>query len=90
MDKIPNYILREAKDKNTLISVRIGHDGLSESIVNELKDQLNRRRLIKVKANQGVIETAEKRKVLFNLLATESNSILVFNRGNTAVYRSGK
>jgi len=41
MDKIPNYILREAKDKDTLISVRIGHEGLSESIVNELKDQLN-------------------------------------------------
>ncbi|MFQ3344047.1 MAG: YhbY family RNA-binding protein [Candidatus Poseidoniales archaeon] len=90
MDKIPNYIVRGAKNKDILISVRIGHEGLSDAIVMELSNQLNNRPLVKVKANQGVAETSEKRKILFNSLASESKSILVFNRGNTAVYWAGK
>jgi RNA-binding protein YhbY len=55
--------------KDILISVRIGHEGLSDAIVMELSNQLNNRPLVKVKANQGVAETSEKRKILFNSLA---------------------
>ncbi len=90
MDKIPNYVLNDAKNKDMPITVRIGHDGLSASIVTELKNQLTSRYMIKLKINKGVINNSEERKKLLILLEKESNSILVFSRGNTAVYWSGK
>jgi RNA-binding protein YhbY len=42
-----------------------------------------------MKVNQGVATGASERKHLFESISSESESILVFHRGNIAVFWSG-
>ena len=80
---------RQAKDKTTSVSVRIGKDGVTDSVVQELSDQLSKRGLVKVKANRGVANGAAERSEMFGLLAEATGSRLVHHRGNVAVFWSG-
>lgn len=89
MAKIPMHIERLARDRDTQVSVRIGRNGLTEAIIEEMVDQLEKRRLVKVKANRGVAEGSGERKELFSTLAELTKSHLVFQRGNVAVYWIG-
>ncbi len=89
MSKIPMHIQRLARDKDTQISVRIGRNGITDSIIQEMTDQLEKRRLVKVKANRGIVEGSGERTELFEALANATDSKLVFQRGNVAVYWIG-
>ncbi|MCS5531321.1 MAG: YhbY family RNA-binding protein [Candidatus Poseidoniales archaeon] len=89
MSLIPNHIKRMAMDRDLLVSVRVGRNGLTEAIVEELNDQLNKRNLVKVKANRGVLEGSNERIGLFSEMAESTQSTLVFQRGNVAVFWSG-
>ena len=89
MSSIPNHIKRMAMDRDLLVSVRVGRNGLTEAIVEELNDQLNKRNLVKVKANRGVLEGSNERMGLFFEMAESTQSTLVFQRGNVAVFWSG-
>ena len=62
---IPSGIKRKALDNTLEITIRIGKQGLNESIIEELKQQLVKRKLVKMKVNQGVASNNEERKLLF-------------------------
>ena len=87
---IPSGIKRKALDNTLEITIRIGKQGLNESIIEELKQQLVKRKLVKMKVNQGVTSNNEERKLLFELISNNSESYLVLQRGNTAVFWSGE
>jgi RNA-binding protein len=87
---IPNAIKRKALDNALEITIRVGKQGVNESVIDELKQQLVKRKLIKMKVNQGVASNNEERKLLFESISSESESYLVLQRGNTAVFWSGE
>ena len=87
---IPDSVLRQAKDKATTVTVRVGKDGITDSVIKELSDQLSNRDLVKAKANRGVANGSAERSEMFRLLAESTDSTLVHIRGNVAVFWSGK
>ena len=74
---------REIQDLK--ITVRIGHNGIKESVITEIIDQLNSRGLIKIKENKGVLD-ASSRKIFWTDLAKKTESKLVNQIGNVAVF----
>ena len=78
MTSVPNHIKRMANDRDLVVSVRVGRNGLTNAIVGELIDQLNTRKLVKIKANKGIAEDSTDRTNLFSELAQRSDSTLVF------------
>ena len=86
MSSVPNHIKRMANDRELVVSVRIGRNGLTDAIFNELTDQLNKRKLVKIKANKGILEGSSDRTNIFSEIAEKTESILVFQRGNVAVF----
>ncbi len=86
MSSVPNHIKRMANDRELVVSVRVGRNGLTDAIFNELTDQLNKRKLVKIKANKGILEGSSDRTSLFSEIAEKTDSILVFQRGNVAVF----
>ena len=67
------------------VTARVGYNGITESLILEIKDQLRNRRLVKVKANKGVLD-ASTRKAFWNELATKTGSQLISQKGNVAVF----
>ncbi len=90
MTSAPKRIKQQAMDRGLIISVRIGRNGLTDSLVQEMKDQLAKRSLVKVKANRGVVEGSDERSGLFDAIAESTSSHVVFSRGNVAVFWSGE
>ena len=86
MSSVPNHIKKMANDRELVVSVRIGRNGLTDAIFNELTDQLNKRKLVKIKANKGILEGSSDRTSLSSEIAEKTESILVFQRGNVAVF----
>ena len=86
MSSVPNNIKRMANDRELVVSVRVGRNGLTDAIFNELTDQLNKRKLVKIKANKGILEGSSDRTSLFSEIAEKTESVLVFQRGNVAVF----
>ena len=86
MTSIPNHIKRMANDRALIVSARVGRNGLTTAIVEELTDQLNNRSLVKIKVNKGVVEDTAERSHLFSEIANLTDSHLVFHRGNVAVF----
>ena len=75
-----------ANDSALIVSVRVGRNGLTTAIIEELIDQLNNRTLVKIKANKGIVENTTERSNLFSEVAKLTESTLVFHRGNVAVF----
>jgi len=86
---IPNTIKRNAMDSSLEITIRVGKLGINDSVIDELKQQLKKRKLVKMKVNQGIANGSSERKDLFSSISSSSESILVFQRGNIAVFWSG-
>lgn len=84
MSTIPAHVLRQAKSRDFRPSVRIGKGGLSETVLDEIRQQLQSRELVKIKANKGLFER-EQRSEVWNYLAENTGSILVLQRGNIGV-----
>ena len=83
-------ILRESSDSELPITVRIGKSGVIDSVIDELKDQLSSRSLVKIKLNRGVANGSSERTEIFATLATKTSSVVSFSRGNVVVLWSGK
>ena len=88
-DVIPRRIVNSAKSAGLEVSVRIGKEGITDSLISELSDQLSRKHLVKVKANKGTTADRQQRNSLFSEIAKFTTSTLVFQRGNVAVFWSG-
>ena len=89
MGGIPADVRSRANGDDIAITVRIGHGGVTDSVVSELIDQLSKRNLVKIKANRGVTVGSAERSELFEMLATATDSTLILQRGNVAVFWSG-
>ena len=85
-NEVPKEISNMAKSHNLEITIRVGKDGITESLLSELIAQLKRRDLVKVKANKGIISNRENRKEIFSQIAHRAGSTVVFQRGNIAVF----
>ena len=84
MVDIPRRVLNEAKSRDFKASVRVGKAGLSETVVEEIRQQLRSKELVKVKVNKGLFEREQKSEV-WNYLAEQTNGVLVLQRGNIGV-----
>ena len=84
MSDIPPSIKKKAMDRDFKPSVRIGKTGITPNIVQEIRDQLAKRNLVKIKINKGIYERSDRSKV-WDYLAKETNSLTVLSRGNVGV-----
>ncbi|MCH1541225.1 MAG: YhbY family RNA-binding protein [Candidatus Poseidonia sp.] len=84
MSKIPNHILVEAKSRELKPSVRIGKSGITPTVLGEINNQLRSRNIVKIKANKGLFERGQ-RSELWGFLSSETQSVLVLQRGNIGV-----
>ena len=66
------------------VTIRIGHNSEMENIISEIKDQLKSRKVIKLKANKGVLDSSS-RKYFWQDLAESSNSKFVSRIGNIGI-----
>lgn len=90
MIKPPPYIIKYTKNRDLLVSLRIGKDGVTNSLIKELDAQLRSKNIIKLKANKQILGSSEQRNTVFLDLANSTNSSLIFQRGNVAVYWRSK
>ncbi|OUV38441.1 MAG: RNA-binding protein [Methanobacteriota archaeon] len=82
---VPDSIMRQAKDASLPVTIRIGKSGLTDAVVVELYGQLSSRSLVKVKVNRGLYQREDLKRV-WQHLADETSSQLIFVRGNVAVF----
>ncbi|MGB1986199.1 MAG: YhbY family RNA-binding protein [Candidatus Poseidoniaceae archaeon] len=82
---VPDSIMRQAKDASLPVTIRIGKSGLTEAVVVELSGQLSSRSLVKAKVNRGLFQRSDLKQV-WQHLANETSSQLIFERGNVAVF----
>lgn len=76
--------MRDAKSRDFRPSVRIGKSGLSDTVFDEIRQQLGSRSLVKIKVNKGLFER-EQRSAVWAQIAEQTNSTLVLQRGNIGV-----
>ena len=74
--KIPDSILRQAKDASLPVTMRIGKSGLSDAVVVELEGQLSSRTLVKAKVNRGLFPREEMKQVWAHTLQTKHQVML--------------
>ena len=79
-------LLKLAKSESLRVSIRIGKDGVNTSLISELENQLEKRTVVKLKINKGMAPNKEDRNQIFTRIADESNSSVIFQRGNVAVF----
>ena len=82
---VPDSIMRQAKDASLPVTIRIGKSGLTDAVVVELSGQLSSRSLVKAKVNRGLFQRDDLKQV-WQYLANETSSQLIFERGNVAVF----
>jgi len=82
----PSNLLKLAKSESLRVSIRIGKDGINTSLISELENQLEKRTVVKIKINKGMAPNKEERNQIFTRIANESNSSVIFQRGNVAVF----
>tara|TARA_B100000459_G_scaffold66985_1_gene36950 strand:- start:1218 stop:1508 length:291 start_codon:yes stop_codon:yes gene_type:complete len=83
--KVPRAIMEAAKSRDLQTTIRVGKGGLSESVMNEVNDQLGSRPLVKIKLNRGVAGEKYARLGIIAEIEEKTNSHAVFVRGNVAV-----
>ena len=81
---VPPSIKRQAMDRNFQPSVRIGKTGITENIIQEIRAQLVKRKLVKIKINKGIFERGSRNEV-WSYLAGKTSSVIVLSRGNVGV-----
>ena len=71
-------------DREFQPSVRIGKTGITANIVDEIRTQLAKRKLVKIKINKGIYDRGNRSEV-WEYLAQETSSLVVLARGNVGV-----
>ena len=82
----PQHLVKLAKSESLEVSIRIGKDGINTSLISELENQLEKRTVVKLKINKGIASNKDDRTQIFTRIAEESNSSVIFQRGNVAVF----
>ena len=87
MKKRPSsHLVKLAKSESLEVSIRIGKDGVNTSLISELENQLKKRTVVKLRINKGIASNKDDRTQIFTRIAEESNSSVIFQRGNVAVF----
>ena len=84
MSEVPDNIKKLASSRDFDVSVRIGKSGITPALIEEVKSQLNKKNLVKIKANKGLFEKGDMKDV-WTYISSETSSIVVLARGNVAV-----
>lgn len=71
----------KAKSHGLEATVQVGKEGITDSLIEEIKKQLKKRKLIKVK----FLKSAGERKKLVEEIVSETGAILVRSVGRVAV-----
>ena len=79
-------MVKLAKSESLRVSIRIGKDGINTNLISELENQLEKRTVVKLKINKGMAPNKEERNQILTRIANESNSSVIFQRGNVAVF----
>ena len=82
---IPNHIMTLARNPDLKATVRLGRNGLTESIIGEIRVQLSARSLVKIRLNRGFADGGEERSEIFAHLEEQAGAQCIFSRGNVAV-----
>lgn len=83
--KVPRAVMEAAKSRDLQTTIRVGKGGLSESVVNEVREQLDSKPLVKIKLNRGVAGEKCARLGIIAEIEEKTNSHAIFVRGNVAV-----
>ena len=85
MDKeIPKSIHNLATSHDFQPSVRIGKSGITDLLIEEIKSQLSKKSVVRIKIKRGLFDKKDIKNV-WNSLAEETSSTLVLARGNVGV-----
>ena len=84
MSEVPDNIKKLASSRDFDVSVRIGKSGITPALIEEVKAQLNKKNLVKIKANKGLFEKGDMKDV-WAYISSETSSTVVLARGNVAV-----
>ena len=83
--KVPRAVMEAAKSRDLQTTIRVGKGGLSESVMNEVREQLDSKPLVKIKLNRGVAGEKYARLGIIAEIEEKTNSHAIFVRGNVAV-----
>ncbi|MHC1592021.1 MAG: YhbY family RNA-binding protein [Candidatus Helarchaeales archaeon] len=84
--KFPLPIERLKEVRRSPASISVGKYGISESLINEIKKQLKKKKIIKIKIHKSIlINPDEDRQRLALEITTRTRSILQEIRGNTFI-----
>ncbi len=67
-------------------TLRVGKSGITPQLVNELKDQLRKRKQVRVKFTSNAVVDQEDFQLLSKKLASESGSRIIHQVGHTTTY----
>ena len=84
MTKIPLDIQKLANSRDFQPSVRVGKSGITESLIQEIDEQLSKKKVVKIKINRGLFQRDQIKQV-WQHLSSETNSNIVTSRGNVCV-----
>ena len=84
MSEVPDNIKKLASSRDFDVSVRIGKSGITPALSEEVKSQLNKKNLVKIKANKGLFEKGDMKDV-WTYISSETGSTVILARGNVAV-----
>ncbi len=84
MTKIPLDIQKLANSRDFQPSVRVGKAGITESLIQEIDEQLSKKKVVKIKINRGLFQRDQIKQV-WQHLSSETNSNIVTSRGNVCV-----
>ena len=65
-------------------SEKIGKTGITDNIVEEVRGQLKKRKLVKIKINKGIYDR-DSRSEVWEYLSQKTSSVIVLARGNVGV-----
>lgn len=87
-DKSDDPKLKELKARAQLtrFSIKIGHGGINDGVVNEVNAALDRDEIVKVK----FVALKDQKKALSRVLEQMTNSLMVQRVGHTATYYRAK
>lgn len=76
----------KARAQLTQATVRIGHQGISESLIKSVNEALDQHELVKVK----FVAMKDQKKALSRVLEKETGALMVQRVGHTATYYRAK
>tara|TARA_B100000902_G_C27312507_1_gene919245 strand:- start:72 stop:350 length:279 start_codon:yes stop_codon:yes gene_type:complete len=83
--EIPRNIMDLARNPDLKATVRLGRNGLTASIIEEIRVQLSARSVVKIRLNRGFADGGESRSEIFTHLEEQVSARCIFSRGNVAV-----